>query len=137
MANTSVDAVFNQYLNIVSFGNVSVEQTFGTTGRCCFRCGKCLATLTYSDVSLKLMSTKYTHEAVLDQKVKDFCKVHRHQVKHEKATMYPILHMSSLTNMITTNTEVPPMPPYNALIPAREIKLSLPLPIKKLGRKIR
>lgn len=141
---TEVDQVFEAYLSGASFGNVVIEESFGIADpvqRWRLVCKKCGATLTYSDVSSAIMAEKYRFESILDDKVSKFCKAHCHQVKHETAKMYDLTAAEAKAKFDALPVKKPLPIQIVKLVPAPikvpEPVLPAPLPMKKLGRRIR
>jgi hypothetical protein len=135
-ALTETDKIFEQYLHTASFNNVVVEEAFDVADpvqRWRLHCSKCGATLTYTDVSSALMASEYRFKSILDNKVAKFCKAHTHQVKHDTVKMYDDV-VNPAANQWFDKLLVPAPAPSSAIF---EPQLPTPLPIKKLGRKIR
>ena len=123
------DQVFEAYLSGASFGNVVMEESFGIADpvqRWRLVCKKCGATVAYSDLLAK---------------VSEFCKAHCHQVKHETAKMYDLTAAEAKAKFDALPVKKPLPIQIVKLVPAPikvpEPVLPAPLPMKKLGRRIR
>ena len=124
-----IPTAFEVYLNDASFGNIVMKESSGiddSVQRWWLVCKKCGATVAYSDLLAK---------------VSEFCKAHAHQVKHETAKMYDLTAAEAKAKFDALPVKKPLPIQIVKLVPAPikvpEPVLPAPLPMKKLGRRIR